>query len=299
MQCASLIPAWNQKPLLSKSEVLLVLQALPRRWRPLFGVAFTTGLRKGELLGLRCNDVNLAAGLLTVRYNWDRPRTKSGRIEGIPLSSEAREWLQVALERSEGHELVFPAPNGRMFRRDVDLASIHRRAVVSAGLIAGFAHKCRRKGCGYREEASDGEERRCPKCSMRLWPTPCPRAGTVFHTTRHVYATELLDANVSIAAAQKLLRHSTPTLTLNTYGHLAPGYLREEAERLRFFPLSPASETKFRELRASPRLPKAPQKPPLDTNRAISAAQASEVLVRARRESNPRPSDSKSDALSD
>ena len=286
-------------PVLAKSDVLPVLQALPRRWRPLFGVAFTTGLRKGELLGLRRADVDLAQGLLTVRNSWERPRVKSGRVEGIPLSREAKEWLRVALARSEDSDLVFPAPDGKMFRRDVDLAAVHRRALIAAGLTDGYTHKCRRKGCREAVEAPDAEERLCPKCKMRLWPVPRARAGTVFHTTRHVFATELLHSNVSVAAAQKLLRHSTPTLTLNTYGHLAPGYLREEAERLHFFPVPPATETKPPAARSKRLAAGAPQKPPLDSERRISAAQASEVLERARRESNPRPSDSKSDALSD
>ena len=133
---------------------------------------------------------------------------------------------------------------------------------------------------------------------MLLFPVPRPRYVT-FHTTRHLFATGLLHANVSVAAAQKLLRHSTPALTLGTYGHLAPGYLREEAERLRYFPVPAATDDKPREAPAQRMASGAPEKPPLDSAARISAPQASGFLERARRESNPRPSDSKSDALSD
>ena len=57
-----------------------------------------------------------------------------------------------------------------MFRRDVPFETIFRRALVSSGLVDGYEHLCRRKGCKYRERATDGAERRCPRCSMLLWP---------------------------------------------------------------------------------------------------------------------------------
>ncbi len=36
------------------------------------------------------------------------------------------------------------------------------------------------------------------------------------------------------AAVQKILRHSDPKITTEVYGHLSPGYLRAEVDRLRF-----------------------------------------------------------------
>jgi hypothetical protein len=36
------------------------------------------------------------------------------------------------------------------------------------------------------------------------------------------------------AAVQRFLRHSDPKLTTEVYGHLAPGYLRDEVDRLVF-----------------------------------------------------------------
>jgi hypothetical protein len=34
------------------------------------------------------------------------------------------------------------------------------------------------------------------------------------------------------AAVQKIMRHSDPRITTETYGHLTPGYLRTEIDRL-------------------------------------------------------------------
>ena len=48
-------------------------------------------------------------------------------------------------------------------------------------------------------------------------------------------------AGANLAAVQRILRHSDPKLTMEVYGHLAPGYLRAEADRLAFAP-APRSE---------------------------------------------------------
>jgi hypothetical protein len=41
------------------------------------------------------------------------------------------------------------------------------------------------------------------------------------------------------AAVQRIMRHSDPRITTEVYGHLAPGYLRAEVDRLVFGPPSP------------------------------------------------------------
>ena len=53
-----------------------------------------------------------------------------------------------------------------------------------------------------------------------------------FHALRGQYATRLALAGVGLAAAQKLLRHSTPALTANVYTHLGISDLAREVEKL-------------------------------------------------------------------
>ena len=43
-------------------------------------------------------------------------------------------------------------------------------------------------------------------------------------------------AGANPAAVQRILRHSDPRLTTERYGHLSPGYLRAEVDRLTFDP---------------------------------------------------------------
>ena len=49
-------------------------------------------------------------------------------------------------------------------------------------------------------------------------------------------------AGTNPAAVQRILRHRDPRITTEVYGHLAPGYLRTEVDRLQFNPTAPADE---------------------------------------------------------
>ena len=99
------------------------------------------------------------------------------------------------------------------------LHRILRRAMGRAGLVSGYRHRCRRKGCGYGEERADAVNSTCPKCSMKLWVSAIPRPIR-FHSTRHTTATLLLKAKVPLAVVQRVLRHSDPNITARVYGHL-------------------------------------------------------------------------------
>ena len=217
-----------------------LLRALHPCWTPLFAVALYTGLRKGELLGLRKEDVDLRRGLLTVARPYARETTKGGHADTIPAPTESLPWLEEAIRRSQS-ALVFPRPDGSMMRSDVPLESVLRRAMGRAGLTTGYVHVCRAQGCRYVEPAPDGELRRCPKHGRKLWPKPQVRPLR-FHDLRHSTASLLLLAGVPLVIVQRVLRHKDPKLTERVYGHLTPGYLRAEVDRLRFFAESPASQ---------------------------------------------------------
>jgi integrase len=213
-------------------EVLPVLMAVSPKWRPLFATAIYTGLRRGELLGLRKQDVDLGARLLTVARSYDAETTKGRHADVIPIAQELVPYLEEALKCSPS-ELVFPAPDGTMLSSHTPLEDVLRRAMKHAGLVLGYDHVCRRKGCKHRELVSDATLRRCPKDGMKLWPIARLRPIR-FHDLRHTTASLLMMAGANPAAVQRILRHQDPRITTEVYGHLAPGYLRDEIDRLRF-----------------------------------------------------------------
>jgi integrase len=72
----------------SPVEAAIRLDALDREDRPLWATAFYAGLRRGELIGLKWEDVDLATGVVHVRGGWDdvegeiAPKSRQGTPRG-------------------------------------------------------------------------------------------------------------------------------------------------------------------------------------------------------------------------
>ena len=219
---------------LRAEEVPRVLAALAPRWRPLFATAVYTGMRRGELLGLQKTDVDLAAGLITVTRSHGRDITKGEHAESIPIATELLPYLRAAFQASPS-ELVFPKADGYRMRPDVNLEGVLRSTLARAGIVLGYEHVCRAKDCGHRERAVEAALRKCPTHGFKLWPKAIVRKIR-FHDLRHTTGSLLMMAGVNPAAVQRILRHHDPRITTEIYGHLEPGYLRREIDRLRFEP---------------------------------------------------------------
>ena len=220
-------------------EVPPLLASLRPKWKPLFATAIYTGMRKGELFGLQKPDVDFSSGLILVSRSHERDIPKGGRVEAIPINSELVTYLRRAIAASPS-ELVFPGEQGDMLPKHTALEHVLRRAMRRSGLVTGYIHKCRRHGCGHHEAAPDANLRRCPVCTFKLFPVGQVRKIR-FHHLRHTTASLLLMNGADLAAVQRIMRHQDPRLTTEVYGHLSPGYLKKEIERLSFGP-APAED---------------------------------------------------------
>ncbi len=233
---------------LEPHEVPRVLAELSDSDRPLVATALYAGLRKGELFGLRKRDVDLGRRLLMVRRSYDRETTKGGREEAVPIAADLVPYLETALDAAPG-ELLFPKADGSMLTEEDQLGDRLRRALGRGGIVTGYLHSCRRckrAGMPSQERHGDCQRRRCPRCGMTLWAKALPRPFRL-HDTRHTTATLLLAAGVDLYAVARILRHTDPKVTFDTYAHLVPGYLHAQIDRLKLgrfaAPVLPSAQT--------------------------------------------------------
>lgn len=179
-----------------------------RRHEALYRVAITAGLRQGELLGLRWEDVDLDAGTLTVRHTLSKvtgtlgdPKTSSGRrtvgLEDSTVEALRRHRAKQAQDRlSAGPRW---ADGGYVF------TSRHGTPVIARDLSRDYHRDLEAAGLPSRP----------------------------FHSLRHACATLLLEHGEEIANVSKLLGHSSLATTADFYGHLTPKISRRAADRMR------------------------------------------------------------------
>jgi integrase len=218
---------------LRAEEIPLVMAHVPLDWRPIFMTALYTGMRKGEILGLRKQDVDLANRLVTVARSYEATTTKGKHADIIPIAEPLLPVFEAAMEASPC-ELMFPDSEGRMRGPETDPQLILRHALGRAGLVDGYEHVCRRcaaRGKPHLERQKDAEPRRCPECNMKLWPRALPRQMR-FHDLRHSTATLLIRAGVDLHRVQRILRHKDSKLTSDTYAHLEVEDLRDAVNRI-------------------------------------------------------------------
>jgi integrase len=178
------------------AEAAALIAALPETDRALWATACFAGLRRGELLALRWQDVNLGSGYILVERSWDEragfvdPKSRAGRRR-VPIASVLREHL-VDHKRITGRSagLVFgsspdhpPTPSS-IWRRA-------RRAWKQAGLDPIGLHEC-----------------------------------------RHTFASMMIAAGVNAKALSSYMGHASVSTTFDMYGKLMAGNEDEAAAQL-------------------------------------------------------------------
>lgn len=123
----------------SLEEIDRIIQAAPRRWRAMIAVASRTGLRIGELIGLRWEDVYLDSQVLVVRQNITKgvlTTPKSGKSREVPLSDET-----AAIFRSIKHDrgpYVFAKTDGGFVSQSRATEALRAACVAARVKPAGW-----------------------------------------------------------------------------------------------------------------------------------------------------------------
>jgi integrase len=170
-------------------------------------LAATTGMRRGEVLGLRWRDTDLDAGRVAVRQTLAAVRDVDGQVGR--------------------HLLVFGEPKTAKGRRTVPLppqtvATLreHRRRQLAERLAVGPDYSD--QDLVFAEP--DGTPIHPDKFRKRF-EVRIGRSGLTpirFHDLRHTYATLALRAGVHPKVVAEFLGHANISITLDTYSHAIP-----------------------------------------------------------------------------
>jgi integrase len=199
------------RPLDADAARRLLAAAAETDFKALYVLALTTGMRLGELLGLKWSDIDLEGARLQVRRSLQRlPR--GGFIEVEPKSARSRRSIDLTASTVASLEQ----------HRARQTQEQHRvgAAWEDRGLVF-----CNRLG----RPLEPGNVKR-----RSFWPL-LERAGLPrirFHDLRHSAASLLLSLNEHPKIVQELLGHSQIGITLDTYSHLIPGLQRQAIARL-------------------------------------------------------------------
>ena len=173
-------------------------------------LAATTGLRRGEVLGLRWRDLDLNAGRLGVSQTlisvygaptFSTPKTAKGR-------------RSVALDTSTVAELKAHRLRQLEERVALGLGALKDDALVFSALTGGPYHP---------DSFSDRFER-------LIKSTGLPRIR--LHDLRHTHATLALQAGIHPKVVSERLGHASIAITLDVYSHAIPALQEEAAEKV-------------------------------------------------------------------
>ncbi len=176
----------------------------------LFWVAVTTGLRQGEILGLKWSDLDWQSKRLHIQRQVQRikgkglvfcePKSASGRrmivlgqstIEKLREYKRDQETTRIHVgSKWKDNDLIFPSPYGEPLDSTI-VVKAYKRSLKAAGL---------------------------PEIR--------------FHDLRHTAATLMLQQGINPKIVQERLGHSDISLTLNTYSHVLPNMQEVAAEKM-------------------------------------------------------------------
>jgi integrase len=178
------------------------------RFYALYVVALTTGLRRGELLGLKWGDLDLDRDSLKVQRSLDG---HGKPVERAPKRESSRRSVKLVPEAVAALEL-------------------HRRRQLEDRLRAGP----RWEDNDYVFPSKLGTPMSGDNLVKRNLRPLLEKAGLpplTFHELRHTFASLAFAAREHPGMVQKILGHSSIVQTMDTYSHLVPGMADDAAER--------------------------------------------------------------------
>jgi integrase len=182
------------------------------RLEALYVLAVHTGMRRGELLGLKWEDVDLDGRFPTIRVRRTLTRNGTSYVLGEPKTKKSRRTVRLTPQAIE----VLRCHRVRQAEKKLRVGSLYQdQGLVFAGEGGGLINPSNLR--------------------QRSFTPLLKRAGLpqiTFHDLRHTCASLLFQRNVHPKFVQELLGHASVAITLDTYSHMLPGMGSEAADAM-------------------------------------------------------------------
>lgn len=176
----------------------------------------TTGARRGEILGLVWDNVDIDTGRLSIRFGLQRVEVGDGgrrELRRVPPKSE----------RANRTVVLPPAALARL--RAWRLAQAERMLSLGVGRPSGATPVCSDPAGGFLDPDAYSHAVGALAASVGL-------DGARLHDLRHAYASTLVASNLDIQTVADVLGHHSAAFTLQTYSHGREGAAERAAEAI-------------------------------------------------------------------
>jgi integrase len=179
------------------------------RLGPVWRLFATTGMRRGEVLGLRWSDLDTAAGRLTIVQTVVLIDGKP--VIGPPKSARSARTISLDSETASSLASFLTRQKGERLR--------HGPRYQDSGLVV-----CNEDGSPiHPDRLSDSFDQAVKRTGL-------PRL--TLHSLRHTHASLAIAAGVPMKVISERLGHASIVITLDLYSHLAPGLDEDAAAKV-------------------------------------------------------------------
>ena len=181
----------------------------------LFLIALSTGLRLGELLGLKWSDIDFNTGMLTVNRTLSRVKNQdTGKYEVIEQ-----------IPKTKNSNRVIPIPSNILTK-----LKDHKKIQSKQRLFVGEAYI--NNNYVFTDDIGNPIDDKRPGRNLKSTLTKLNIEPIKFHALRHTYATRLFEANVPPKTVQVLMGHYDISITMDIYTHVMEDTKLEAVEKL-------------------------------------------------------------------
>jgi len=193
----------------AKQAIQFLKATEDKRFHCVYALALLTGMRQGEILGLRWRDIDFERRIISINQTLTHygKTIKSGAKTAAGIRTIAMPNLLITIlkKQYEKYDELKQKLGEKFIDMDLVIFNLSNGKTVF------------------------------PSNLTKIYTADVKRAGLphiTFHSMRHTHATMLIEQNVNVKLISERLGHSKIGVTLDTYSHVIPSMQQEVADKI-------------------------------------------------------------------